>query len=296
MDEDTQAHLDAGQRVQIFNTKNSVLLLTIPGHAGWKTKLDNVINEMLLAGKKQEEDNTGIVGDKDSLGTILIKSVMKYSLRAKIFAKDLTIDGQKLLLDGLSHSATYYRGSADITVNRTTAVKELMKKNLSILTVLEAGDITEMETNITAFTGIKDKPVATAKEKKTEGTDLMAPLVVRLDDALESIGDLVHSYFPDTLMSANFDLTSKLIKHGRHNVLEVHFVDEDGNPIPGGVLSDLNSDKTAKADEDHVATITGVKTGKGNFKAEATGKVAQTINVKVKRSTTTIVIVKMTNV
>ena len=296
MDEDTQAHLDSGQRVQIYNTKNSVALGTIPGHAGWKTKLDAVIIEILLAGKKQEEDNTGLASDKDTLGTILIKSIMKYSLRAKIFAKDLTIDGQKLLLDGLSHPVTYYKGSADIIVNRATAVKELMKTNLSILTVLEDANITEMETNITAFTGIKDQPVATAKEKKSEGTDLMAPLVVRLDDAIESIGDLVHSYFPDTIMASNFDLTSKLIKHGRHNVLEVHFVDEDGNPIPGGVLSDLNSDKTAKADEDHVATITGVKTGNGQFKAEATGKVAQNINVKIKRSTTTIVIVKMTNV
>ena len=291
MEEDVQAHLDSGQRVQIFNTKNATDLLTIPDHAGWKKKLDDVIAEMLLAGKKQEEDNTGLASDKDTLGVTMIKSIMKYSLRAKIFAKGLT--DQKLLLDSLSHPVTYYRGSADTIINRVTAVKDVMKKNLSILTVLDATEITEMEGKISAFLGVKDQPVTTAQLKKNEGTDLMAPLVVRLDDAIESIGDLVHSYFPETLMCSNFDLTSKLIKHGRHNVLEVHFVDEDGNPIPGGVLNDVNSDKTAKADEEHIAKIVGVKTGKGNFMAIVAGRVSQPINVKIKRSTTTTVIVKM---
>ena len=291
MDENVQAHLDSGQRVQIFNGKNATDLLTIPDHAAWETKLDEVIKEILLAGKKQEEDNTGLASDKDTLGTVMIKSIMKYSLRAKTFAKGLV--GQKLLLDSLSHPVTYYRGGADIIINRVTAVKEVMKKNLSILTVLDAPAITEMEGDIAAFLGVKDKPVTTAQLKKNEGTDMMTPLVVRLDDAIESIGDLVHSYFPDSLMSANFDLTSKLIKHGRHNVLEVHFVDEDGNPIPGGVLNDLNSDKTAKADEENIATIVGVKTGKGNFMANLPGRVSQPINVSIKRSTTTTVIVKM---
>ena len=93
----------------------------------------------------------------------------------------------------------------------------------------------------------------------------------------------------------NFDLISKLIKHGRHNILAVHFTDENGNPLSGGVVSDLNSDKVATADEYDIATIVGVKVGKGIFKAVVPGYVPQTLPVRIVRSTTTNVYVKMQN-
>ena len=247
MTEDEQAHYDAGKRTQIWgdNPTNSTQLATIDDYPDWRSKLDAVLIEIELAAKTQQEDNSGVAEDKDSLETILIDSVMKYSLRAKTFAKKLN---NKSLLAGLSHPVTYYAGTGDELVSKTTAVKELMKTNLLKLTVLKAADITEIETNITAFMGIKDLPTTARQEKKSEGTDLMEPLMVRLDDAMESIGDLSHSYFPDTVMTANFDLTSKLIHHGRHNILEVHFADENGNAINGGVLSDVNSSKSATAE------------------------------------------------
>ena len=292
MNQDEQAHLDVGTRTQMFceKTDNKTKLDTIDEFADWKAKLDLVLTEMGLAAKTQEEDNKGLVKDKGSLSDILIGSMMKFSLRSKIFAKGL--NDQKLL-DGLSHPESYYVGSGDDLISKSTAVKELMKDNLTKLTVLKAADITEMETNISNFKKFKELPTTTKQQKKSEGTDLMTPLQARLDDIMESIGDLIHSYFPETVMASNFDLTSKLIKHGRHNVLEVHFVDEAGNPIPGGEINDENSDKTAKADEYHIATIVGVKTGKGKFIATVPGMVDQPINVKIKRSTTTIVIVKM---
>ncbi len=291
MNEDDQAHYDSGKRVQIFGKSEAykTALNTIPDYPSWEVKLSAVLLAIEVAAKTQQKDNTGIAGDKTDLASIMIASLMKYSLRAKTEAKGLK---NKLLLDGLSHPDTYYRGSADIIMSRANAVKDLMKNNLTLLSVLDALQITEMETNILNFNGSKDLPTSFAKEKKSTGTDLMEPLKLKLDDAIESIGDLVHSYFPETVMASNFDLTSKLIKHGRHNILEVHLFDEAGKPITGGVVQDENSDKMANAD-DNVATIVSVKTGKGSFKAEAPGFVAQIFPVRIVRSTTTIVVVKL---
>ena len=291
MNVDDQAHYDSGKRVQIFGKSEAynTALNTIPDYPGWEVKLNAVLLEIEVAAKTQQKDNSGIAGDKTDSGSIMIASLMKYSLRAKTEAKGMK---NKLLLDGLSHPDTYYRGSADIIVSRANAVKDLMKNNLTLLTVLKATEITEMEANILTFNNSKDLPTSFAKEKKSTGTDLMEPLKLKLDDAIESIGDLVHSYFPETVMASNFDLTSKLIRHGRHNILEVHFLDDAGKPISGGVLYDENSDKMANAD-DNVATIVSVKTGKGSFKAEAPGFVAQVFPVRIKRSTTTTVFVKL---
>ncbi len=294
MNADDQAHYDSGKRTQVFGQSkdNKAALATIDDYPGWEAKLDAVLLEIEGAANTQQKDNSGLADDKGDLATVMVKSMMKYSLRAKTFAKGLN---NKLLLDGLSHTDSYYRGSADIMMTRASAVKDLMKNNILLLTVLEAADITEMETNITNFKGSKDLPITFAKAKKSTGTDLMEPLKLKLDDIIESIGDLIHSYFPETVMASNFDLISKLIKHGRHNILAVHFTDENGNPLSGGVVSDLNSDKAATTDEYDIATIVGVKVGKGSFKAVVPGYVPQTLPVRIVRSTTTNVYVKMQN-
>lgn len=294
MKEDDQAHYDSGKRVQVFVKSEAYKtpLATIADLPGWEGKLDAILLKIEGAAKTQQKDNSGLTNDKGDLAIIMVKSIMKYSLRAKTFAKGLN---NKLLLDGLSHTDSYYKGSADIMMSRASAVKDLMGTNLTILTVLDATNIAEMETNILNFKGSKDLPTTFAKEKKSTGTDLMEPLKLKLDDAIESIGDLIHSYFPETVMASNFDLTSKLIKHGRHNILAVHFLDENGNLLQGGVLSDENSEKIANGDSDAVATIVGVRVGMGSFKAVVPGYVPQILPIRIVRSTTTNVFVKMQN-
>jgi hypothetical protein len=78
-------------------------------------------------------------------------------------------------------------------------MKNIMKKNLALLTNITPANIAEMDNEIAAYVNIIQKPKTAIKNRKSRGTDPIPRLLNSADIPKKNIGRLVQSYLPDLL-------------------------------------------------------------------------------------------------
>jgi len=223
----------------------------------------------------------------------MAESIVMYASRAQVKAERL---GNTVLAQGLDHPLTYYtQGTADTRISRANATFALINNNLATLTNVTAANVTEMQNAIAAYAAVKDAPTIVKQTQKVQGTDQIAPFLTVADKAIDNMGLLLHSYFPDIDLSREFDLRRKLITVGvRHN--NVSFTLQDAAtdaPIATGTATCVYNGRTADTDETGNAELAEIKSGKQEFTIAAPGYTTQQLAVHVQRGTYTTVVVKM---
>jgi hypothetical protein len=287
---------EAGKRVQGLWATSASDLDGIEEMAPEKIRLDVALLQVESASAVQSEDTSGNAALKENLKQIMVSTVLKYALRARVKAHQA--HNVPLELE-LSHPITYYsRAEAEEALSLATATKTKIKNNMAVLTNIIDDNITEMDKAIANFEAIISVPKADKQTQKVAGTDQIAPLIVELDTVIVNIGDLIHSYFPDSILSQEFDAKSKIgstVSRHNHVIFHVEIVDSNV-PIAAAKATNVKTNKTVAADGDGMIEFETVRAGKQGFVIEAEGYVAKTVYVIVTRSTTTELVVQLEGV
>ncbi len=157
------------------------------------------------------------------------------------------------------------------------------------MTNISASNIEEMEKTIAEYRSVMVEPQVKQQTKKVQGTDTIEPLINASIETVDNIGSLVQSYFPNSLISQEFDAISKVGNNTtRHNHLIIFAEDsETQEPITTAKATNLKTNKTITADEEGQIIFNTVRNGKQHFRIEAPGYTTQEIFINVRRGTTT---------
>jgi hypothetical protein len=277
---------EAGKRVQGLWLTHKTELDTITEMAEEKVLLDKTLESIENAATIQSTDNSGLKTLKDEKRDTAVETVIKFALRGRVKAKQ---SGSTSLQKELAHEKTYYiQTEAETTLARLKATKDKIKSKLTILTNITPEDITEMEEAIQKYEDLINVPKANKQTQKVTGTDQIPVLIHGLSETVDSIGNLIHSYFPNTVLSREFDALSKLGSPiSRHNHLILTIKDAETNkPIANAVATKDSINQSITANEQGVIEFPKVMAGKQHFTITAPTYNTQTVTIKIIRSTT----------
>jgi len=191
-----RAKLDAYDRIKQFNLKHATDLATITDYAGEQAKFNNFLAALILAANIQQDDTSGNAPTSISAKTNMAKTVIKFAKRGAVKAK---INGNTVLASELDQPITFItKATKTEAVQRATELRNTMNANLTTLTTITAANITQIDTTIAAYDGVKDNPTIAKQVKKANGTNVLAPNYELIDAAVENMFDLAYSYFEDT--------------------------------------------------------------------------------------------------
>ena len=284
---------EAGKRVKALWVNYEAELDSIEEMAVEKVALDKTLDKMDAAAAIQSDDITGEALEKQELKDAMGKIILVYAQRARVKAFRAN---KPSLAQELSHSASYFtHADAELVLARATATKDKIKHNLTVLTNITPDNVVEMETAIEKFRNVITAPQEARKEHKVIGTDEIETLSYQLDQVIMNIGDLIHSYFPDSELSQLFDAQSKLgSSTSRHNHVVFNIETADTHePIATATATKVKTNRTLAADSDGTIEFEKVLSGKQEFIIKAEGYKSRTIYVIVTRSTTTELVVQL---
>ena len=284
---------EAGKKIKGLWSSYGLDLNSVSELVEEKTVLDEELLQLEAAAAIQSTDISGQALSKKNLKKVMVAVVLKYALRARVKAHRA---GNTGLEQELNHQKTYYLHSkAETAFSRAKATKEKIENNLGLLTNITVNNVTEMQKAIKAFGDIITKPTEEKQTKKVAGTDQLDVLSLKLDETITNIGDLIHSYFPDTLLSQEFDAKSKLgTTASRHNHLLLQLEDAQTDaPITDAKATNQKTNTSGTADSNGQIVFNTTNAGKQQFVIDAKGYIQKTIDVKVKRSTTTEIVVAL---
>jgi hypothetical protein len=229
------ARYNADNRVKDFMVANDTALSTMPLYADEKNKFDDGMTRLDAALQLQTKQTDVITENKAALKMEMAEIIHEFALRCSVQAHQL---GDSELALALGKPLSYLLKSVDTRAfKRATEQKELMKNNISTLTVIAAVDIAKMEAVIAAFTLIKDRAREEIRHIKAEGTDLIKSTLNELDFYKDNIGKLIHSFLPE--LSAYWDAEARvgLPSGRRHLSIAMHFSDADNKAHLRNVIS-----------------------------------------------------------
>jgi hypothetical protein len=232
------ARFEADERVNNFMTEHDTDLSTINLYAVIKAFFLTAFNLLKVAIQKQASDTSIYAANKAILWANMAESLFKFSLRASVQAHILNNFELELSLD---KPIGYFSECEDLlALRRATEQKDIMKNNLTILTELSPGDITQMESDIQVFSDARDKPDDQIKVKKALGTDPIPGLLNDIDVHKNLVGKLVYSYLPDLV--AEWDERSRIGKPKglRHISMAVHYISAESGIYLKGVTCTIN--------------------------------------------------------
>jgi hypothetical protein len=184
---------NSNERASDFLNKNDTELKTNNLYLPLKTSFNAKMALMAVAKQKQFEQVTPITNDKNLLREVVVNTVFPLASKACVQAYGLN---KPELGKSLDHPITYLsKTSDDDLVGRSTDLLKIMSDNIGILTQLDPDDITAMQTAISDFVAIKDRPQAEIKEKKAKGTDPIPGLLDDIDVDKHSFTKLIQSSF-----------------------------------------------------------------------------------------------------
>lgn len=215
MDNDNDIRYKVDKKVQDFNIEHASEIATISEYAFQKLKFDGKITLAEGAMQQQAVETHPITVEKSLVKDIMIDLIIIYSLRASVKASELNLTELELSLD---KPKSFFEKTDDDTCEiRCKSFKDIMKNNSTILTNLNSGNITDMETAITNFSNIKNRPRETSDSKKSEGTEKITKFLDQADVFRKNMGKLIHSYLPHN--AAQWDAINKLGEaEGIHHV------------------------------------------------------------------------------
>ncbi len=292
------ARMEAGERVVIYNgvTANALQLATIENYPVVATGISDTLIEIKDSSTEQSKDLSGLAPTKEQLRVIMGDTILVYSLRAGV---DAALANNTELGEEVDHAITYYlQGKASLGESRASATTKLISEKLGVFKSVKPADVLLMKAAIDAFVAKKESPTTEKQAKKVEGTDQMEPLLDKLDHFINLESNLIHSYFPKSLLAEGFDLTSKLILHGsRHSPVDIHIVDAlRGHAIGGAKVKKVGTKLFAMSDDEGLAHFDTSKVGTQIFSIEAIGYVMTEITAIVRRGIGVELVVKMVGI
>ncbi len=284
---------EAGKRVQALWVEHATDLDSIEDMPDEKILLDKTLDKIETAAAIQSEDIKGEATLKEELKEAMAKTIVIYSLRGRVKANQAN---NAPLAQALSHPITYYsQADAELAFARATATKDKIKSNLTILTNITPENVIEMEKAINDFKEVITAPESSKENQKVTGTDEIEILTNELDQIIMNIGDLIHSYFPDSVLSRQFDAQSKIGSTvTRHNHVIFHIETADTHlPIETATATKVLTNQTITADQDGMIEFGTVRAGKQEFTIQAEGYKTKTAFVIVTRGTTTELVIQL---
>jgi hypothetical protein len=289
-----RAKLDSYDRIRQFNTKHATDLATITDYAGEQTKFNNFLASLLTAANIQQDDTSGNTPTSNSTKTNMAKTVIKFAKRGAVKAR---LAGNMVLAAELDESITYIlKAPKTIAVQRATEMRNTMNSNLSTLTTITAANITQIDTTIAAYDGVKDNPTIARQVKKANGTNVLAPNYGLIDATVENMYDLAYSYFEDTkpAMIDEFALAKQILNTGiRHTSVDFTVTDEFGNIISKSTAKDMKNGKVYGADDEGNISVPKHKAGHFHFTISAPGYADIDLGLDVKQGMSNEFSVKM---
>ena len=185
---------EAGKRVKELLLAHPTEVAAVAELQDSKVMLEETLSEMETAAAIQQNDSKGETINKEDLQVTMAKTILRFSRRCRVKAKNA---GDKDLAKALSHKISYYdyNNTDAVSLARCTATKDKIKNNTAILSNITPAEITEMETAISKFEAAMALPKAAISNKKVYGTDKLEELNATLDETLDDIEDLIHSYY-----------------------------------------------------------------------------------------------------
>ena len=234
---------DALIRIRDLCILYNIPLMLILMYPPLRLALDNHIAKIDAARAINQADTTNLAAIKELNLILMIEIVFKFMLRSAVQASELELPELEISLD---HPITYFTATDDDTVSvRCEAIKKIMKTNLTTLTCLTAGDITDMEAAILAYNNSNKKPKEAIDNRKTKGTDEIVILLNAADPTKNNIGKVFHSYLPDA--ADLFDKAAFIGKSTgiRHTSIAIQILDSLANmPLKGVKITATNGTDT----------------------------------------------------
>jgi hypothetical protein len=229
--------------------------------------LKDVRDKLLAAEMAQSSENGMATNEVYEIRDMMCEIVIKYALRGKVKAKQL---GMKTLRGQLDHSISYLsKPSREEGVVRAREIVEHIEQNTGALTNITKQEIIDMKEHIDKYASVKEVPVQNIQISASAGTDMISLLIVDAFDAIESIYDLLVSYFKgvdDTLVD-EYARAKQIINAGVHHTGITGTVSMNDKPVAGAVVKIEGTKKEATTDiEGHYAIIK-VVAGKYNVSA-----------------------------
>ena len=197
---------------------------------------------------------------------LMAQTIYKFASRGYELAKA----GKETTLATSLHHPKGYVGnvSKNTAVDRATALTLIMEKNSIILTNIVAENILTMRTTIAAFVKVKDLPVEKIQEKKVDGTDVLPGYIFETAQAMNSMYNLVVSYFEDAVVLDDrklvnaFALAKQVIPTGTHATGIIGHVSLfNGHPCISASIHIQDTEKDTVSDYEGNYSITHIVPG-----------------------------------
>jgi hypothetical protein len=218
-----ELHLACFLRIQALCLQYNTQLMALIEYPALKTLFNDIVKKICDARDINEAYLKNIAEAKAAALATMIDTVFGYMLRAAVKANAL---GDVSLEASLSFPKNYLLNCDDATVEvRASAIKDVMKNNLSVLDNLVQSDIDKMEQAIKDYKILEAMPKDSIEYRKAMGTDPIPLLTKKGDKAKKNIGKLFHSYLPEA--AHLFDVAARIGKSTgqRHISLAVQFTD-----------------------------------------------------------------------
>ncbi|MEI8205076.1 MAG: hypothetical protein WCH34_18810 [Bacteroidota bacterium] len=220
-----QRHFDAKLRLQDFCVIHNNALSNIFEYPVLIVLLNLIISKIQAAVAINKTNLKHIASNKDVLQKVMIDTVWRYQLRARVFARTNNLTK---IYQALKYEKTYISANDDATVaDKAEEIMKIIKSNLSHLIYITLANITEMETSILNYRNVLLSPEEAIKDRKSTGTDLISAYLKEADIITNDIGDLVESYledlYPDWLIRAKIGKPTGT----RHQSIKIKYLDAD---------------------------------------------------------------------
>jgi hypothetical protein len=215
------ARYNANTRASDFMNDHDAELSGIDMYVQEKAAFLDAMAKLEAALQYQAKEVRGIVHEKARRKLAMAECIHKFALRASVQAQLLGMhDLEKGLTWPLS-DISYCDGVLSVTLAESQ--KELMKKNMDVLTVIAAADIIEMEASIKAFNDTLIQPKDQIKLRKAHGHDSIPVYLKEISLHRNNIGKIVHSFL--SAKASEWDVRTRVGKpHGiRHLSVAIYF-------------------------------------------------------------------------
>ncbi|MBI3232513.1 MAG: hypothetical protein HYZ42_00470 [Bacteroidetes bacterium] len=254
--------LNTCNRVIDCLTKYATPLASITEFAQVQTKfltaVDAINNALLVQSQTTHAATDAVAIAKEAMAEIVIK----YAKRGRVMAKELN---NVTLFNHLDHGISYITSTSKTSgVKRAMAIRDALNNNLATLTNVTASDINEISNAIAAYDAIKENPMSNIQDRAASGTNPLPEAFEIAFDCIESMNDLVDSYYSDTNkpMVDAFKSGSMIINTGTHHNGVSGYITKDGKPAVNATVTIEGTDKIVTTDMDGFYDIIKVKSGK----------------------------------
>jgi hypothetical protein len=275
----------------------------IPEMADDVTDLKEAVAGIETAEQVQGSTTEGVTRETKEKKKLMARTVIGIAHKARPLARR----AKKWELFKKLDFSIYYIGNAPKVdaLSRAKEIRKVITDNGTFFTNIKPADFTAMDNAIQNYELAQTAPRAAKEHKKALGTDALAELYIKGNDAADSIYDFIFGYYElsNPALLDELDLNCGIQREGvRHNTISATMI--DGNPPEGAIthllqdveMKNVELNKATKSDINGVAVFTKFIHGTYHLEFSKPGFVTKQMIVFVKRGQTVVLEVVMERV